>query len=166
MAWERYRGSASGFDVYSSSYARHGLVRANSERATGAGPPYSMLTVGCLLAPIHGETVCGDGLSFRGQGQTFHLYCRRWLGTWAGSRGGDRDGHARVSRELPRNLPSELCIACMRHCVPLEARWWASPRSIWTGAKFGIAAWAISPARFSPMPSRRAWFRITARLDT
>ncbi len=61
---------ASGFDVYSNPTQGTALFARILSKRSGATCD-STLDVGCLLAPIHGESVCGDGLSFYGQGRRY-----------------------------------------------------------------------------------------------
>ncbi|MGB8888624.1 MAG: SpoIIE family protein phosphatase [Candidatus Korobacteraceae bacterium] len=58
----------SGFDVYSNSSQGTALFARVLNKDKGAASDCN-LDVGCLLAPIHGESVCGDGLWFRGRGR-------------------------------------------------------------------------------------------------
>lgn len=59
---------SSGFDVYSNAAQGTALFARILSKRSGAVCD-STLEVGCLLAPIHGESVCGDGLGFCGQGK-------------------------------------------------------------------------------------------------
>ena len=73
-----------GFDVYSNP--THGtacFARLVEKRSKPVGT--SAFEVGCLLAPIHGESVCGDGLSFHTQGDRFLCLAVDGLGHGVGA---------------------------------------------------------------------------------
>jgi anti-sigma regulatory factor (Ser/Thr protein kinase) len=75
---------SSGFDVYSNPSQGAALFARILGKGTGAGCN-GTLDVGCLLVPIHGESVCGDGLSFYGQGQRYICIAVDGLGHGVGA---------------------------------------------------------------------------------
>lgn len=74
----------SGFDVYSAPSQGTALfARILGERTHSA--PSSNVDLGCVLSPIHGESVCGDGLSFHGEGSRYVCMSVDGLGHGAGA---------------------------------------------------------------------------------
>lgn len=59
----------SGFDVYSNPSRGTAMFARILDQQRSAVACDCGVDVGCLLAPIQGETVCGDGLSFYGRGR-------------------------------------------------------------------------------------------------
>lgn len=73
-----------GFEVYSNSTQGTAcFARLVDKPAKPAGT--SAFDVGCLLAPIHGESVCGDGLTFHTQGDRFLCLAVDGLGHGVGA---------------------------------------------------------------------------------
>ena len=75
---------ASGFDVFSNPSQGTALFARVLSKRSGATCDCT-IDVGCLLAPIHGESVCGDGLSFYGQGRRYICIAVDGLGHGVGA---------------------------------------------------------------------------------
>lgn len=96
----------SGFDVYSTPsqgtalFARVLSGRPNHPRAED-------IEIGCLLAPIHGESVCGDGLAFHGQDRRYLCMAVDGLGHGLGAAEA-AERAMQVFRENPETSPERL----------------------------------------------------------
>jgi anti-sigma regulatory factor (Ser/Thr protein kinase) len=74
----------SGFEVYSNSTHGTALFARLLDKAVPPGSE-SRVDVGCLVAPIHGETACGDAISIHLDGDRFTCIAADGLGHGVGA---------------------------------------------------------------------------------